>query len=145
MNEKPITSKHKSAYTTKQGSTVMLTPQQHAYAEGKLNARPTESKLSIIKRINPHVTNGTAKQLVKQYETNHSIATYTNEQLSQARNNIVTLANDIQGVKPETRLKANQDIIDRNEGRAVQKIHQTTEGIQINIDLTSSLEENTSK
>lgn len=139
------TSRQKQAYTTPQGTVVMLTPQQKAYADAKLDAKPTQSKTELVQAINSDITKGTAQQLVKQYENNQSISIYTSEQVSQARSNIVSIANDVTGVKAETRLKANQDILDRTEGKARQQIDIQSTAITLSIDLTSALatDENT--
>lgn len=132
-------SNHKQAYTTPQGTTVLLTPQQKAYADGKIHAKPGTSKSQIIQAINPDITPATARQLVNKYEKHQGIATYSNQQVMQARNNIVEIANDKTGVKAETRLKANQDILDRTEGKAIQRTEVQSTGITLSIDLTSAL------
>lgn len=129
------TSKQKKAYITNSGTTVMLTPQQKAYADAKLNNPPTISKSHLIREINPNITKGTAQQLVKQYENNQSISIYTDEQINQASNNIVDIANNAKN--ENVKLSANQDILDRTQGKAIQQVQTTSKTININIDLTT--------
>lgn len=62
---------------------------------------------------------------------------YLQEHVNRARNTVVELLNS---EKDDIRLRASTDILDRNLGKATQKIEQTTTGITLNIDLTSALQ-----
>jgi hypothetical protein len=55
--------------------------------------------------------------------------------------NIVAIASDID-VKAETRLKANQDILDRTIGKAIQKTEVKQENINLNIEASQELADN---
>lgn len=61
---------------------------------------------------------------------------YLQEHVDRARNTVVDLLNS---EKDDIRLRASTDILDRNLGKATQKIEQTTTGITLNIDLSSAL------
>lgn len=67
---------------------------------------------------------------------------YLQQHVDKARNTVVDLLNS---EKDDIRLRASTDILDRNLGKATQKIEQTTTGITLNIDLTSALLDDTIK
>lgn len=62
---------------------------------------------------------------------------YLKEHVSKASNRIVEL---VDNEKPDIALRAAQDVLDRSHGKAIQQVNQTTTGVTLNIDLTSSLQ-----
>jgi hypothetical protein len=61
---------------------------------------------------------------------------YLNQHVEKAKATIVEL---LDSEKDDIRLRASTDILDRTHGKAIQQIQQSTVGITLNIDLTSSL------
>lgn len=79
----------------------------------------------------------TAKSEVARLLAKPEAQIYLQEHVDKARNTVVDLLNS---EKDDIRLRASTDILDRNLGKATQKIEQTTTGITLNIDLTSALQ-----
>ena len=67
-----------------------------------------------------------------------SVGIYLEEHVNAARKRIVDLVNGAS--KEEVQIRAAQDILDRYYGKATQRVEQTSQGVTINIDLTSSLD-----
>jgi hypothetical protein len=70
-----------------------------------------------------------------------NVIIYREKQVQMAIKNIVAIASDID-VKAETRLKANQDILDRTVGKAIQKTEVKQENINLNIEASQELADN---
>lgn len=62
---------------------------------------------------------------------------YLKKHTDKARETVVQL---LDSEKDDIRLRASTDILDRTHGKATQRTEVTTQGITLNIDLTSSLE-----
>lgn len=62
---------------------------------------------------------------------------YLQEHIDNAKNTVVELMNTAK--KEEIRLSAAKDILDRETGKAIQRVEQHTTGVTLTIDLTSSI------
>lgn len=132
------TARHKKIkLTAKDGTQIELTPNQKKYADIK-NSNPNISLSEVARRSYPNANSDTIRQIVNQNEKNTSIAIYSDEQLKDAKALIHSVVNNPEE-KTRDRLTAAFRIEDRVLGTPVQQIHQTTTGITLNIDLTSSL------
>lgn len=86
----------------------------------------------------PNVTKAVARMSAYQLLAKPEAQIYLNEHVNKAKETIVGLLNDD---KSDIRLRSATEILDRNLGKSTQRVEQTTTGITLNIDLTSSLEE----
>jgi len=98
----------------------------------KLSA--TEAYIRTHQTENRTTARNNAFQLLRKPEAK----IYMQEHVNRARETVVELLNS---KKDDIRLRASQDIIDREYGKAKQLTEVTSTGITLNIDLTSSLDE----
>jgi hypothetical protein len=85
----------------------------------------------------PNISKETAKAAANKLLAKPEAQLYLNEHIDKAKQTIVSL---MDSEKDDIRLRASTDVLDRSHGKATQRIEQTTTGITLNIDLTSSLE-----
>tara|TARA_R110000868_G_scaffold253843_2_gene510467 strand:- start:8 stop:397 length:390 start_codon:yes stop_codon:yes gene_type:complete len=121
----------------KDGTHIMLTPQQKAYADLKVE-RPGASLASIASEVYPNANPDSVRQIVNKNEQNKNITLYSNEQLSDAKTFIHETVNNTEA-KTRDRLTAAFRIEDRVLGTPVQQIISQTQGVTLHIDLTSAL------
>ena len=86
----------------------------------------------------PNAKRRTANDLAAKLFNKPDAKIYLQEHVNKAKSTIVSLLDD---EKSEIRLKSAVEILDRNEGKATQRTEVTSQGIQINIDLTQALPE----
>lgn len=80
----------------------------------------------------------TARTTVQELMTKPAATIYLQQHVDKARGKIVEL---LDKGKDEIQLRAAQDILDREYGKAKQTTEVTSTGISLNIDLTSALTE----
>lgn len=142
VEHKPIkTSAKKIQVVAKDGTEILLTPQQKKYADLKTE-RPKDSLASIVRDVYPNANSDTVRQIVNQNEKNKNIALYSSEQLNDAKTFIHNTVNN-QEAKTRDRLTAAFNIENRVLGTPIQQIQHTTTGVTLHIDLTSSLVDDT--
>ena len=129
-----MASQKKITVITQDGTPVQLTPNQKAYADGKLQAPHGTSLIKIAAEAYPNAKQSTLSQIVNQNEKNKSIALYSNEQVEEAKKTVYGL---LKSEKDTVKLAAAQDILDRNIGKAIQRTEVASTSLQIGIDLTS--------
>jgi hypothetical protein len=99
-------------------------------------ANPKISKTEAVVRSNYDVTTRhSAGEIASRLFNKPAAQRYLESQAEQAANNIIAIANDKE-VKAEVRLKANQDILDRTDGKATQKSINTSQTVKIIADFT---------
>lgn len=130
-------SNKKIKVVSKDGTPIMLTPSQKKYADTKL-ANPDISLSEVARQAYPNAAPDTIRQIVNMNEKNRDIALYSDEQLNDAKTLIHNTVNN-EDAKIRDRLTAAFRIEDRVLGTPVQQIQQTTTGITLNLDLTSTL------
>jgi len=133
--QKRHASKKKHKHITKSGVVVELTPQQKAYADAKLQAKAGTPLIASAKQAYPNAGYDTLRQIVAQNEKNQSIAIYSNEQLNRAKTRVVEL---VESDREDIALRASQDILDRTEGKPIQKQEITQKSVSISIDLSGN-------
>lgn len=112
---------------------VKLKPNSKAMAKLEVEdpkISQTEAYLATHKTTN----RATARAEASKLTAKPSYQIYKQEQVEQAKVNILDLANNAEN--ESVRLKANQDVIDRNEGRATQK--QITENLNLNLNVEAN-------
>lgn len=133
MHQVQHSRKAKQEYTTKKGTVVRLTKQQKDYADLKL-ANPNAALTDIVKQAYPNAKDSNyASTIAAINEKNQSIQIYTNEQISNAKRRIGQL---VHSEREDIALRASQDILDREHGKAVQQVQTESKAITINIDLS---------
>jgi hypothetical protein len=99
-------------------------------------ADPKISKPEAVRRSKYNVTNNHSSQTIAGRLFNKPAAKrYLEEQAETAANNIFEMAND-KAIKAEVRLKANQDILDRTDGKATQRSINQSQTVKIVADFT---------
>jgi DNA phosphorothioation-dependent restriction protein DptG len=88
------------------------------------------------REIHPKASDITARVNAYQLMNKPEAQVYLQEHVAKAVNRIVEL---VDSDKPDIALRASQDIIDREKGRAIQKTELTSTGVTLTIDLTSAL------
>ena len=88
-------------------------------------------------QVHPNVTPQTAQVNASQLLNKPTAIIYLQEHVDRAKSTIVSL---LDSEKDDIRLRSATDILDRNTGKAIQRTEVTTQGITLNIDLTSSLD-----
>lgn len=89
------------------------------------------------KQVHPNASHITATANAHQLLKKPEAQIYLKEHVNKASNRIVEL---VDNEKPDIALRAAQDVLDRSHGKAIQQVNQTTTGVTLNIDLTSSLQ-----
>ena len=89
------------------------------------------------KEVHPNASDNTASVNAYQLLKKPSAQIYLQEHVNKAKETIVEL---LQSEKDDIRLRSATDILDRSTGKAIQRTEVTTQGITLNIDLTSSLD-----
>ena len=102
-------------------------------------SQETRNAAQAYKEVHPNASDNTARSNAYQLLQKPDAQIYLQSHIDQARVNIVELANSARSEK--VKLEANQDILDREYGKATAKIEQTSKGVTLHIDLTSSLTE----
>lgn len=139
MKNAPQASKKRIPVTTKDGTTVLLTKQQKAYADLKAQ-RPHDSLASIATEVYPRAQPNTIRQIVNANEQNKNIALYSAEQLKDAQKFIHDTINNTEA-KTRDRLTAAFRVEDRNLGTVVQQVQTTGATVQFKIDLSGAMVE----
>lgn len=115
----------------------------------KANSKKTLDIIATQKKRNateaymethPNATRQSAQAQVSNLLNKPEAQIYLNEHVNKAKQTIVNL---LDSDKEEIQYKSAQDILDRNLGRAIQQIQQTSVGVTLNIDLTSALPQET--
>ena len=86
--------------------------------------------------VHPDASLATARNEASQLLKKPEAQLYLQEHVDRAKATIVDLLNS---EKDDIRLRSATDILDRTHGKAIQQVHQTTQGITLNIDLSSAL------
>lgn len=94
----------------------------------------TRNASAAYKEVYPLASDNTARNNVSQLLKQPSSQVYLQQHTTQAVNNILELANTARSEL--VRLNANQDILDRNFGKATIKQQIETTGVTLNINLT---------
>lgn len=94
----------------------------------------TRNASKAYKEVYPLASDNTARNNVSQLLQKPSSQVYLQQHTSQAVNNILELANTARSEL--VRLNANQDILDRNFGKATIKQEQVSTGVTLVINLT---------
>lgn len=90
------------------------------------------------KMVHPNASDVTARNNVSQLLKKPDAQIYLQSHIDKASKTIVNL---LDSKKDEIKLKSAQDILDRSHGKAKQITEITQQGITLNIDLTSSLDQ----
>lgn len=88
------------------------------------------------KEVHPDSTDVTARTNAYKLLQKPSAQIYLQKHIDKATHTIVELLNSD---KDDIKLRSATDILDRTHGKATQRTEVTTQGITLNIDLTSSL------
>lgn len=107
-----------------------LKPRSKAMAKIMVE-KPKLSKTDAYLETHNTTNRATARAEAAKLTAKPSFQIYKQEQVEQAKTNILDLANNAEN--ESVRLKANQDVLDRNEGRATQK--QITENTNLNVNI----------
>lgn len=111
-------------------TSVKLKPNSKAMANFEIE-NPKETKTDAYLATHKTTNRATARAEASKLTAKPSYQIYKQEQVDQAKVNILDLANNAEN--ESVKLKANQDVIDRNEGKATQK--QITENTNLNINV----------
>ena len=90
------------------------------------------------REVHPNADDITARTNAWKLLQKPSAQIYLQEHIDTAKQTIVELARESK--KDDIRLRASQDILDRETGKAIQRVEQHTTGVTLNIDLSSSLQ-----
>lgn len=96
----------------------------------------TRNASAAYKQVYPNASDITARTNAYQLLRKPSSQVYLQEHTKQAVNNILELANTARS--EQVKLQANQDILDRNFGKATIKQEVNTTGVTLNINLTGN-------
>lgn len=104
----------------------------------RLLADPSISQTQAY--LDTHETNNkdTARIQASRLLTKPSVQIYLKKHVQMAKQNIVMMASD-ESVKPDTRLKANQDILDRAVGKPTIRTESTNTNLNLNIEASQEL------
>jgi hypothetical protein len=94
----------------------------------------TEAYRQVYGDVAPITARANAYQLLQK----PSAQIYLQTHIDNARQTVVDL---LKSEKDDIRLRSAQDILDREHGKATQRIEQQTTGVTLTIDLTSALSE----
>jgi len=104
----------------------------------ELIANPKISQVDAYLKHHKTTSRPTARAHAARLTAKDNSKIYTAAHVGIAKKNIVHMASD-NSVQPATRLKANQDILDRNEGKPTIKTISTTRNLNINIEASEQL------
>lgn len=140
MNKPKTGSRKKTQVRTATGRlSAKLTKKQKKFADllienkDDMNYRPTDAILDSYNVTDKKLGAVMANENLK----NPNIILYTEQHIDRATKNIVDIAND-SDLNPSVRLKANQDILDRTQGKASQSTTVESKVLNINIDFTQA-------
>jgi hypothetical protein len=91
---------------------------------------------AAYQQIHPNTSQDTAKAAAYQLLAKPEAQIYLQEHIDKAKRTIVDL---MDSEKDDIRLRSAQDVIDREHGKATQRVEQTTTGVTLTIDLTNAL------
>lgn len=100
-------------------------------------ANPKAPNTDAYLKTHPTISRDSARASVAELLAKPSAQIYLQKHISLAKQKIVHLTRD---GKDEVALRAAQDILDREYGKAKQSVEMHTTGVTLTIDLTSSLE-----
>lgn len=100
-------------------------------------AQPKRNASQAYKEVHPEASDNTARSNAHQLLQKPASQIYLQKHTDRAKETIVELMGD--EYKGETRLNAAKDILDRSYGKPTQKVEQTSVGLTLAIDLTSSI------
>lgn len=89
------------------------------------------------KEVHPNASDASAQVLSSALLAKPEAQIYLQQHVDKATSTVVEL---LDSQKDDIRLRSAQDILDRNHGKATQKIEQQTTGVTLSIDLTSALQ-----
>lgn len=116
---------------------MKLKPKTKAFAD-KLLSDPklsqTKAYMDTHSTTNPRSAAATAAQLLAK----PSVQIYMAEHVDKAKQKIVEL---IDSDKEQIALQASESVLDRELGKATQRVEQTSSGVTLVIDLTNSLQQ----
>lgn len=101
---------------------------------GQKERNATKAYMEVHPNVRPEIAKVSASTLLAKPEAQ----IYLNEHIDKAKQTIVSL---MDSEKDDIRLRASTDVLDRSHGKATQRVEQHTQGISLNIDLTSALTE----
>jgi len=130
-NEKKLTPEEKRVQLAKE---LKLRPKTKEFVD-KLIDNPKMSQTEAY--IQTHSTNSrdTAKVEASKLLTKPNVVGYKQSAVGKAKRRVITL---VDSSNESIALKASQDIIDRNEGKAVQKNEHTSQVVEVKLDLTGA-------
>lgn len=99
-------------------------------------ANPKQSNTDAYIKTHPTVNRNSARATVAELLAKPSAQIYLQKHVSLAKEKIVSLTRD---GKDEVAIRAAQDILDREYGKAKQSVEMHTTGVTLTIDLTSAL------
>jgi len=112
-----------------------MKPKTKAFVN-ELLANPKLSSTEAYLRTHATTNRNTAKANASKLLTNNNVSIYMAEHVSKAQKRIVSLVDNAS--KEDVQLRASQDILDRNYGKARQQIELSSKTVHINIDLTNN-------
>lgn len=99
---------------------------------------PEITQTEAYLRHHPTTNRNTARAEAAKLTAKPSSQIYLNKHVQMAKKTIVQIAND-ESVKPDTRIKAAQDILDRTEGKAIQRSINENHNLNVNVEATQEL------
>ncbi len=87
--------------------------------------------------VHPNASPRTAHTMASELMAKPEAQIYLKAHIDKATETIVDLMTTSE--KDDIRLRSAQDVLDRSHGKAIQQVNQTTNGVTLVIDLTSSL------
>lgn len=115
-----------------------MKPKTKAFAD-ELLAHPKLSNTEAYMRTHQTTNRRSASVSASRLLATPSVSIYLANHVDAATKRIVDLVDN--AGREEVQLRAAQDILDRVHGKARQKAEMSVSGVQLNIDLTSSLSE----
>lgn len=113
-----------------------LTRKQKAFADTLINNPKLSATKAALKTYNT-TDRTTASVIATENLAKPSIQIYLDKHIEKAKSKVVQL---IDSDKEEIALRAADSVLDRALGKATQRTEVTTQGITLNIDLTSSID-----
>lgn len=115
---------------------IKLKPNSKAMAKLEIE-QPKLSKTDAYLATHKTTNRATARAEASKLTAKPSYQIYKQEQVEQAKINILELANNADN--ESVKLKANQDVLDRNEGKALTKQITHNENINVNVEASDQL------
>lgn len=104
-------------------------------------SQETRNATQAYREVHPDASDITARVNSYKLLQKPESRIYLQEHISNARETIIDLMNN--SSKDDIRLRSAIDVLDRSTGKAIQRTEVTTQGVTLNIDLTSSLNSDT--